>query len=85
MFSSSSSNSGENMALMYQMALTAAQETVDLSTAYFVPDERNSKILIDAMQRGVKLHIITPGKNNGHPDCALGFTANLGTAVESWG
>ena len=62
MFSSSPSNGGENMALMYQMALTAAQETVDLSTAYFVPDERNSKILIDAMQRGVKLRNITPGK-----------------------
>ena len=62
MFSSSPTNGSENMALMYQIALTAAQESVDLSMAYFVPDEYNSKILIEAMQRGVKVRIITPGK-----------------------
>ena len=62
MFSSSPSNGSENMALMYQMALTAAQQSVDLSMAYFVPDTYNSKILVEAMQRGVKLRIITPGK-----------------------
>ena len=61
MFSSSPSNGSENMALMYQMALTAAQQSVDLSMAYFVPDTYNSKILVEAMQRGVKLRIITPG------------------------
>jgi len=62
MFSSSPSNGSENMALMYQMALTAAEKSIDLSMAYFVPDEQNRKILIEAMQRGVKLRIITPGK-----------------------
>ena len=62
MFSSSPSNGSENMALMYQLALTAAQQSVDLSMAYFVPDERNVRVLIEAMQRGVKLRIITPGK-----------------------
>ena len=62
MFSSSPSNGSENMALMYQMALTAAQQSVDLSMAYFVPDTYNSKILVEAMRRGVKLRIITPGK-----------------------
>ena len=62
MFSSSPTNGSENMALMYQIALTAAQESVDLSMAYFVPDEYNRKILIEAMQRGVKVRIIAPGK-----------------------
>ena len=50
------------MALMYQIAMTAANESIDLSMAYFVPDERNSQILVQAMQRGVKVRIITPGK-----------------------
>ena len=62
MFSSSPSNGSENMALMYQIALTAAQQTVDLSMAYFVPDAYNSKILVEALKRGVKLRIIAPGK-----------------------
>ncbi len=62
MFSSSPSHGSEDMALMYQMALTAAQYRIDLSMAYFVPDEQNVTILMQAMQRGVKLRIITPGK-----------------------
>jgi cardiolipin synthase len=62
MFSSSPSNGSEHMELMYQMALTAADSSIDLSMAYFVPDELSTKVLIDAMRRGVRLRIITPGK-----------------------
>ena len=62
MISSSPSNGSENMALMYQMALTAADSSIDLSMAYFVPDELSRKVLLDAMRRGVRLRIVTPGK-----------------------
>ena len=62
MFSSSPSNGSENMQLMYQMTMTAAEKSIDLSMAYFIPDEASSKILIEAMKRGVKVRIITPGK-----------------------
>lgn len=62
MFSSSPTSGSENMELMYQLALTAAEKSVDLSMAYFVPDEVSSKILIEAIQRGVKVRIITPGE-----------------------
>lgn len=62
MLSSSPSNGSENMELMYQMALTAADSSIDLSMAYFVPDELSRKVLLDAMRRGVRLRIITPGK-----------------------
>ena len=62
MFSSSPSNGSEHMELMYQMAMTAAEKSIDLSMAYFIPDEASSKILIEAMRRGVKVRIITPGK-----------------------
>ena len=62
MFSSSPSNGSEHMELMYQMALTAAEKSIDLSMAYFVPDEASSKILIEAVRRGVKVRIITPGE-----------------------
>ena len=62
MFSSSPSNGSEHMELMYQMVMTAAEKSIDLSMAYFVPDESSRKILIQAMQRSVKVRIITPGK-----------------------
>ena len=61
MLSSSPTSGSENMALMYHIALTAAEKTIDLSMAYFVPDEVSSKMLIDAMRRGVRLRLITPG------------------------
>jgi cardiolipin synthase A/B len=62
MFSSSPSSGSESMQLMYQMAMTAADRSIDLSMAYFVPDELSRKIMLDAMHRGVRLRLITPGK-----------------------
>ena len=61
MFSSSPSGGGENMQLMYLLAITAAARSIDLSAAYFVPDELATDALIAAMHRGVKLRIIVPG------------------------
>jgi cardiolipin synthase A/B len=62
MFSSSPSGGSESMQLMYLMSITAASRSIDLSAAYFVPDELASKALVAAMQRGVKLRIVVPGE-----------------------
>jgi cardiolipin synthase len=61
-FSSSPSGGSESMQLMYHLSITAADRNIDLSSAYFVPDELTSKALTDALKRGVKIRIITPGK-----------------------
>lgn len=61
-FSSSPSGGSESMQLMYQLSITAAERSIDLSSAYFVPDELTTKALTDALKRGVKLRIITPGE-----------------------
>lgn len=50
------------MQLMYQLSITAAGKSIDLSTAYFVPDELTTRALTDALKRGVKIRIITPGE-----------------------
>ena len=63
MFSSSPSGGGDSMELMYLMAITAAQESIYLSSAYFVPDELSINALIAAAKRGVIISIITPGKH----------------------
>lgn len=62
MFSSSPSGGSDSMQLMYLMAIAAAQQTIDLSIAYFVPDELAVNALIAAAKRGVKIRIITPGQ-----------------------
>ncbi|AYQ28305.1 MULTISPECIES: phosphatidylserine/phosphatidylglycerophosphate/cardiolipin synthase family protein [unclassified Polaromonas] len=61
MFSSSPTSGSENVELMYHLALTAAAKTIDLSMAYFVPDEVSIEILLDAVRRGVRVRLITPG------------------------
>ena len=63
MFSSSPGGGGDSMVLMYLMAITAATESIDLSSAYFVPDKLSTNALIAASKRGVKIRIITPGKH----------------------
>jgi len=62
MFSSSPSGGSESMLLMYLMSITAAKDTIHLSSSYFVPEELTIKALVAAAKRGVKVRIITPGQ-----------------------
>ena len=63
MFSSSPSSGSESMQLMYHLAITAGERSIDLSVAYFVPDELTQKLLMDALARGVRVRFITPGEH----------------------
>lgn len=63
MFSSSSSGGSDSMELMYLMAITAAEHTIDIASAYFVPDALTTQALIAAAKRGVQIRIITPGEH----------------------
>ncbi|MEO5701204.1 MAG: phospholipase D-like domain-containing protein [Casimicrobiaceae bacterium] len=60
-FASSPGGGSESMHLMYLLAITAAEHTIHLSSSYFVPEELTSRALVDALKRGVKVQIITPG------------------------
>jgi len=62
-FSSSPSGGSASMELMYLMAITAAKRTIRLSSSYFVPNELAVQTMVEAMKRGVKLQIITPGEH----------------------
>ena len=62
-FSSSPSGGSESMKLMYLLAITAARRSINLSSAYFVPDELSRGALVAALKRGVRVRIITPGPN----------------------
>lgn len=77
-FTSSPSGGGDSMQLMYLLSIAAAEKSIDLSAAYFVPDELTRNVMIDAMQRGVKIRIIVPGE---HMDMELVRKASRA----SWG
>ncbi|MCE3284684.1 MAG: cardiolipin synthase [Steroidobacteraceae bacterium] len=61
-FTSSPSGGGDSMQLMYLLSITAAEHTIDLSAAYFVPDALTRRALLAALERGVRLRIIVPGE-----------------------
>ncbi|MDB5873810.1 MAG: cls [Ramlibacter sp.] len=63
MFASSPNGGSESMLMMYLLSITAATRSIDLSSAYFVPDDITRKALVAAVKRGVKVRIITPGEN----------------------
>jgi len=63
-FSSSPSGGSESMELMYLLIINAAERSIDLSSAYFVPDQISRDAIVAAVKRGVKVRIITPGPNN---------------------
>lgn len=62
-FTSSPTGGGDSMLMMYLLAITAAEHTIDLSASYFVPDELTRNALLAAMKRGVRLRIIVPGEH----------------------
>ena len=62
-FSSSPTGGSESMKLMYMLAITAASRSINLSSAYFVPDALSRDSLVEAMKRGVKVRIIMPGEH----------------------
>jgi cardiolipin synthase len=60
-FTSSPRGGADSMVLMYHMAIASSRRSIDLSAAYFVPDEFTLEALVDALHRGVRLRVITPG------------------------
>jgi cardiolipin synthase len=60
-FSSSPSGGSESMHIMYLLAIAAATKSIDLSSAYFVPDPLTVDALTAAMKRGVRVRVIVPG------------------------
>jgi len=61
LFIASPSGGSESMHLMYLMGLAAAKESIDLVSAYFVPDKLIIKALKEARKRGVRVRVILPG------------------------
>jgi len=63
MFSSSPSGGSESMQLMYLLSITAARRSIDLSSAYFVPDNMTLRALVAAAKRGVRIRVVVPGEH----------------------
>ncbi len=60
-FKASPGGGSKSMQLMYLLAISSAQTSIDLSAAYFLPDEVALQTLVEAMKRGVRVRVIMPG------------------------
>lgn len=63
LFIASPAGGSESMHLMYLMAFAAAEQSIDLASAYFVPDQLVKDALIAARRRGVRVRMLLPGKH----------------------
>ncbi|MFC7300959.1 phospholipase D-like domain-containing protein [Cognatiluteimonas weifangensis] len=78
LFISSPAGGAESMHLMYLMAIAAAERSIDLDAAYFIPDRLITRALIAARHRGVRIRIVTPGANTDSDAARLASKAGWG-------
>jgi cardiolipin synthase len=48
----------------YLIAIASARKTIDIEHAYFVPDDLALRMLLEARDRGVRIRVIIPAKND---------------------
>ena len=61
MFKSSPMEGSESARLMYLLSITAAEKSLRVGNAYFVPDDLVTETLIAAVRRGVTVEVMVPG------------------------
>ena len=83
MFISSPAAGAESMHLMYLMAIAAAEHSIDLEAAYFVPDELIIKALVAARHRKVVVRMILPGKHIDSETVRLASKAHWGELLKA--
>lgn len=65
--SSPSAGRSTRARILFQMLLAAAQESILITTPYFLPDRSARAEMVRAIrERGVKIQIIVPGKKSDH-------------------
>jgi cardiolipin synthase len=82
-FKGSPAEATESIELMIRMAIAAADQSIQLSSAYFAPNEGTVEALVRAARRGVKVEIITAGDHNDSELVKAASPALWGDLLES--
>jgi cardiolipin synthase len=62
-FKSSPREGGDSARLMFLLSIGAARQRILIANSYFVPDSRTIAALVAALERGVQVEIIAPGRH----------------------
>ena len=66
-----------------ELLLAAARRRVRIATAYFVPEERLTRALVETRQRGVTVEVMLPGEHTDHRLCNLAGRTEFETLLEA--
>jgi cardiolipin synthase A/B len=83
LFIASPAGGSESMHLMYLMAIAAAQDSIDLTASYFVPDELIIQALLAARRRGVRIRVLLPGEHIDSQTVKLASKASWGKLLQA--
>jgi cardiolipin synthase len=64
--STPSSGGSTRSRVLFQTLIAAARKSICITTPYFLPDHSMMDELVHALQRGVKVNVIVPGKHDDH-------------------
>jgi cardiolipin synthase len=79
---------GNSIYQVLQLSIYSAQREIVISTTYFVPDEAVSTALLTAAERGVKVTVIIPERNDSwlvHYTCRSFFDDMLVVGIRIFG
>jgi cardiolipin synthase len=62
-FKSSAGEGSDSARLMLLVSIAAARKNIRIANAYFIPDDLCRRTLVEALQRGVRVEIITPSSD----------------------
>jgi len=66
-FKSSSKEGASSARLLFLYSISVARRSIDVASAYFIPDKQAKDELIKAHRRGVRVRVIVPGfRNDSH-------------------
>lgn len=63
-FKSGPGEGAEAARISYLLAIASARKSIDIEHAYFIPDDLAIQMLLEARQRGVRVRVIIPEKND---------------------
>lgn len=82
MFKSSPMEGSESARLMYLLSIAAAEKSIRIGNAYFLPDDLTTRTLLEAVERGVKVEVLLPGQTIDSKTVRLAARQRLGRLLE---
>lgn len=68
---SSPQSGSTTMRLLYSVAVASATKSIDISSAYFIPDRSAIRAFSRAIKRGVRIRVVVPGQINDVPTAGI--------------